>query len=292
MKTKKEKIDDFKNLLQIWKENNEIEYENFTNSINETNSNEYKKIIKIAESIFPKYVDFLNKQVYKREDIDIELLQEKFILNDSNFLENIFSNNSKIKITPALLYWMYFDYSYEFMVEKMEILRMNDKASFFHKQYASYVIKAIKRKSVKDGLRTKEDWEEHEINIRKILSSNPINVNYDASKPRGRKKEAISIDEKYYEFISTYLKNNNTARDIAYIKIALEELEKVGNKKVTAFQEFIINELKIKKVVHINGILKNYSELISKDSMGNYFKDKEDNRKIIDEIKNELNKIK
>ena len=33
------------------------------------------------------------------------------------------------------------------------------KASFFHKQYASYVIKAIKRKSVKDGLRTKEDWE-------------------------------------------------------------------------------------------------------------------------------------
>ena len=291
MKTKKEKIDDFKNLLQIWKENNQIEYENFTNSIYETNSNEFKKIIKIAESIFPKYVDFLNKQVYKREDIDIELLQEKFILNDSNFLENIFSNNSKIKITPALLYWMYFDYSYEFMVEKMELLRMNDKASFFHKQYASYVIKAIKRKSVKDGLRTKEDWEKHEINIRNILSSNPINVNYDASKPRGRIKESISIDEKYYEFISTYLKNKNTARDIAYLKIALEEIEAVEIGKITAFQEFIIHELKIKNVVHVNGIQKNYSELISEDSKGNYFKDKEDNRNIIEGIKRKLNKI-
>jgi len=291
MKTKKEKIDDFKNLLQIWKENNEIEYENFTNSIYETNSNEFKKIIKIAESIFPKYVDFLNKQVYKREDIDIELLQEKFILNDSNFLENIFSNNSKIKITPALLYWLYLDNSYEFMVEKMEFLRMNDKASFFHKQFAYFVIRAIKRKSVKDGFRTKEHWKKHEINIRNILSINPITTEFDESKPRGRAKETISIDEKYHEFISTYLKNNSSARDIAYLKIAIEEIEALEIGKITAFQEFIIHELKIEEVVHVNGIQKNYRELISKDSKGNYFKDKEDNRNIIEGIKRKLNKI-
>ncbi len=291
MKTKLEKVEDLKNHLQVWKKNNEIEYENFTNSIYETDSNQFKKIIKIAESIFPKYVDFLNKQVYKREEIDIESLQEKFILKDSNFLENIFSNNSKSNITPALLYWLYFDYSYEFMVEKMELLRMNDNASFFHKQFASFVIKAIKRKSVKDGFRTKDDWKKHEINIRNILSKNPITAEFDESKPRGRKKEYISIDNKYYEFISNYLENNKSARDIVYLKIALEEIGAVEDKKITAFRDFIINELKFENVVHVNGLQDIYSELTSEDLMGSYFKDKKDNRIIIDKIKNELNKI-
>ena len=39
MKTKLEKVEDLKNHLQVWKKNNEIEYENFTNSIYETDSN-------------------------------------------------------------------------------------------------------------------------------------------------------------------------------------------------------------------------------------------------------------
>ena len=72
---------------------------------------------------------------------------------------NEFHTPNKRSIVPAMLAWLYYGRSYECMVEQGEELTKRKDIPTLYKWLVSGMVKFIIRKSIANGMRTKEDWQ-------------------------------------------------------------------------------------------------------------------------------------
>jgi hypothetical protein len=168
------------------------------------------------------------------------------------------------------------------------------------------IIKMLVRKSIKLGLRTKEDWEKHHSSMRLADSEDALDWAMSPDEPaekkkRGRPSTAMPLPEMFTSAVRSpkkligklgdYLTTKHSQLDIARLKIALDELR------------FIVSPVDIKSlrdalagqfgsdihIIHERGIQEAYSRLASTISTkGKRVADIGEDRAAIDEIKNFL----
>ncbi len=266
-----QEFESFKQNLRDWMDNHQDEYDLFEEEMNRKDSAGYQMIMSKAISILPQYEKIIKQRINKGkyEDItDIETLFQKENLAQSLIEE--FNNPPRESIVPSMLCWLYFGQSFERMIEKGQELKLNPEISFFQKIFISYTIKLMIKQSVKLGLRTKEDWKEYN-KLKKVIENNE-EINWameeeaiknvaDEKKKAGRKKidipfpellmSAVSDKDGLIKRIEEHITIKHTELDLAYLKIALEELAYMFPCDVKLFRNSL--EKQYGEKVHIIG---------------------------------------
>lgn len=310
-------FDNFKQSLRDWKDNHLEEYNLFEEEMNSRDAVGYQKIMNLAITIVPAYKKLITQKNNQGVFNDITDIENKFTENKlAQTLIAEFNNPNKNSIIPAMLYWLYFGQSFERMVEKGEEFRKLPNIGYLNKFVIKSAIGLLRNKSIQLGLRTKADWEKHHNLMKEVDSSEVLSL--DLSEAISKKSERLTSNEAVPEQtsqlqaektkktlsellsktttkkpidveyrIEKYLFSKRTQRDIAFLKIALEELRFIAIPcEATVFREAL--DLQYGNIIGVRGIQKVYEELNTFDNNGKMRKNDIENREAIDAIKNIL----
>lgn len=284
-------FDNFKQRIKDWMDAHSEEYDCFEEEMNRKDNAGYQQILTKAFSLVPKYQKIIRKRVNQASTEDISDIETLF--SENNLAESLikeFEKTSPESIVPAMLSWLYFGKSFERMVERGEEIRRNPETTFTQRIAILPIIKLLIARSISLGLRTKTDWEEHRELMELAESENAMDWAMNditaEKKTVGRKSDLRQIPEELIQPIEDFLRDSNSQRDIACLKIALEEMMLSKSGGIKAFRETLHEQYRSKNI-HIipeRGIQKAYKELTDFVG-GKRVKDLPENRAYIDEIK-------
>ncbi|MDR3327339.1 MAG: DUF6043 family protein, partial [Prevotellaceae bacterium] len=296
-----QEYDNFKQSLKDWMDTHPEEYDYFEAEMNGQDALGYQKILHKAIKLVPQYRKALLKKANQGMFSDISDIEELFVDNKlAQSLIDELANADKDTFVPAMLSWLYFGQSFERMVEIGEELRKQSDAGYLKKFAIASTINMLISKSIKLGLRTKANWEEHRKLMQMVDSDNAVDWAIDNATPNekkkvGRKKTDKSLTEMFSyrvkdnEFllnkIEEYLQTKHTDQDLALLKIALEELRYIESIEIKPFRDALAQQYG-GKIVGERGIQKAYRELNSFiEGRGTFVKDFGKDREVIDGIK-------
>lgn len=151
-------FDNFKQRLRDWMNVHQEAYDQFEESMNQRDSVGYQMIMTKVMMLIPEYQKLIKKKINTGtfDNIsDIETLLSKESI--AKAIINEFEGSDENIIIPLALCWLYFGKSFERMIEQGEEIKNNPETSFLQKQPAAHTIKLLISKSIKLGLRSKED---------------------------------------------------------------------------------------------------------------------------------------
>ena len=155
-----QEYDNFKRLIKEWLDNHPDEYADFVEEMNDKKFKGFFKVFKIATKLAPKYKEAARKRIGDDRTPDFEELENILLHSDlAEKIVNEFHNPNKKSIVPAMLAWLYYGRSYECMVEQGEELTQRKDIPKLYKWLISGMVKFIIRKSITNGMRSKEDWQ-------------------------------------------------------------------------------------------------------------------------------------
>lgn len=286
-----QEYDNFKRLIREWLDSHPDEYATFVEEMNDKRFIGFFKVFNVATKLVPKYKEATRKRAGDDRDPDFEELEN--ILLHSDLAEKIvgeFQNPDKRSIIPAMLAWLYYGRSYECMVEQGEELTKRKDISRLYKWLVSCLVKFIIKKSISNGMRTKEDWQAFRKQQKAIEENslvewsmedeeeNPIEEDEDmqeeettsdkAPKTAGRKADTrtlpellIGNTETLIEKISIRLSTHATETDIARLYIALVEYRFMHRCPMKTFRNALQKQYEGMNIVHERGIQKAYKNL-------------------------------
>ena len=269
---------------------------------------------------YPTYTSL--SKILGAEVVNYNLKEENGWIPDFEELENIllhsdlaekivneFHNPNKKSIVPAMLAWLYYGRSYECMVEQGEELTQRKDIPKLYKWLISGMVKFIIRKSITNGMRSKEDWQVFRKQQKAIEENTLVEwaieededtdeedtdtLSEEQPKTAGRKADTRTLSELLIERhailierIGTRLKTHATETDIARLFIALVEYRFMRKCPIKTFRNALHNQFKEQEIVHERGIQKAYRNLIS--PLGNskkLIKDIGEDHEAIEELK-------
>ena len=243
-------------------------------------------------------------------DYDFEELENVLLQSDlAEKIVNEFHTPNKRSIVPAMLAWLYYGRSYECMVEQGEELTKRKDIPTLYKWLVSGMVKFIIRKSIANGMRTKEDWQVFRKQQKAIEENSLVEwaieededmdeeetdmLQEEQPKTAGRKADTRTLPELLIERhdilierIGTRLKTHATETDIARLFIALVEYRFMRKCPIKTFRNALHEQFKEQEIVHERGIQKAYKNLIS--PLGNskkLVKDIGEDHEAIEELK-------
>ena len=298
-------FDDFKQRLREWMESHPAEYDWFEAEMNRKDDAGYQMVFMQAVALVPEYQQIISKRVNRGPEEDISDIEQFF--TENKLAEKLIAEFDKAPeetIVPAMLCWLYFGQSFERMVERGEELHRNREIPFHQRMAIPLMIKMLVRKSIKLGLRTKEDWKKQHSAMR--LADNEDVLEWAMNKPaekkkRGRPSTAMSLPEMFTSAVRNskkltgklgdYLTTKHTQLDIARLKIALDELRFIVSPvDIKSFRDALAGQFEPDiHIIHERGIQEAYSRLTSAISIQNKrVADIGEDRAAIDEIKDFL----
>lgn len=284
-------FNEFKLHIKKWMDAHPKEYNSFENEMEKKSNVGYLKIVKMIDSYVPEYKQILSR--IKREDFDNVILDIETLFEKSKIGEKLveeFHKTPKKSLVPTMLAWIYYGKAYERMVERGEEIRKNPQLGSIYKIMITLTINFIVKRSIKSGLRTKEDWVRHKQMMKLAESDDVVDWaidgdSKDENKKAGRKPDTQILPEDKLTKIGEILKNSNTQYGLACLKIALEEMNLSKPKGIKAFREALYKEYGENiEVISERGIQDSYKGLTSLLADGTPTKNHKDNREYIDQI--------
>ena len=155
-----QEYDNFKRLIKEWLDSHPNEYADFVEEMNDKKFKGFFNIFNTAVRLVPKYKEAARKRIGDDRNPDFEELENVLLQSDlAEKIVNEFHTPNKRSIVPAMLAWLYYGRSYECMVEQGEELTKRKDIPTLYKWLVSGMVKFIIRKSIANGMRTKEDWQ-------------------------------------------------------------------------------------------------------------------------------------
>ena len=155
-----QEYDNFKRLIREWLDSHPDEYAAFVEEMNDKEFKGFVKVFKVATTLVPRYKEATRRRIGDDKISDFEELEN--VLLDSDLAQKIvneFHHSKRRSIIPAMLAWLYYGRSYECMVEQGEELTQRKDIPKLYKWLISGMVKFIIRKSITNGMRSKEDWQ-------------------------------------------------------------------------------------------------------------------------------------
>lgn len=299
----------FKAKLREWMETHPEEYAAFEESMNTRDMAGCQAVLLQAIALIPKYRKLAaakaNEGLFDHVD-EIEQAAQ-----DNDLARKLIGECEQPVAgspVPAMLCWLYFGKSFERMVEHCEELRRSPDLGYFQKITMSATIRLLIARSIKLGLRTREEWKAHREAMR-LAESNQVldwameessNDRNDSKRKPGRPGTIRSLTEMFTPTVSrpeelrrkigTYLLTRHTQTDIARLKIALEELRYLTLPiPIKPFRDALQEEYGREiRIVHERGIQEAYSRLTEPLLAGKSVRDRGPEVVAIREIKDFL----
>ncbi|MFR9592570.1 MAG: DUF6043 family protein [Rikenellaceae bacterium] len=259
--------DVFLKSLKQWIADNQDDYCEFEGMMDNAPSEGYNSILMRALTILPKFQNMVQSKCNATTEIEIDDIVEaarnaglgKLLVG---CIQSPEQHNQTDNFIPAMLAWLYFGRSWEGMVERGEAILKLPTTNVFQKLYTTLGLKMIVRSSIKNGMRTKNDWSKY-YELRKSIETDDVlgsALSGNTVMKLGRKSSAVKpIIEFISDDLTTRQKQTLVKRIVAYIKghkedtarhtatmvAALEHHEYLGNYTNRNFYESIKAELKV-----------------------------------------------
>ncbi|KAA6336520.1 hypothetical protein EZS27_015336 [termite gut metagenome] len=230
-----------------------------------------ERIVKKAILFAPQYKKLIGKKVDQGWFDDISDIEQLFSGNKlAQSLLNEFEHADKNTFILTMLAWLYFGKSFERLVEHGEELRRNPKNSYLQKYFITSTIKLLVFRSIRLGMRTTADWEEHQKLMQLVNGDEAMDWIIEnppgEKKKAGRKKTDMSLAEMFshrvedkellQNRIGEYLRTKHTNQDLARLKIALDELDYTSRLKSNRCGMLWLGNMRIKSKLWEKGVSK------------------------------------
>lgn len=276
------------------------EYDAFVEEVNDKSFEGIQCVYSLAMRLVPQLMAKAKEQVHgdlNRTEPDASIFTADDTLAEQLVAE--FRNTEKSTLVPAILSWLYYGRCYETMIERLEGL-IDESNSRIYKWICGFMIKFVIRGSIRNKMRTREDWEQY----RREREMSPLDAAMDSLQPKEKEPTTepkldarqtgthslaalILADDKQriIDKMRTRLASKSTQRDIAMMKVALEEAGITMNCSVRTFRDALQAEFPEYAIVLERGIQRCYKFLLDTDvRTGKLQKDVGEDRILIDEI--------
>ena len=249
----------FKQEIKNWLDSYPNEYDAFVAEVNDKSASGLHKIYKLGCKLTPQMM-----RQYKSEchgDLADEHRLQSYSA-DSDAAKSLieeFHNVKSDSIVPAMLAWLYYGKCYETMVAQLETEANNPANNFFEKKMAAIMIKITIKSSIRNNMRTREDWQDYYRDKKAIEENRIVEENIDelfsdgksvTEQPQPDKcmpqtlKDYLHGDkEKVLERIRLRVATLHTGTDLARLYLALQEEELLNGCDVTTFHRLLAQEM-------------------------------------------------
>ncbi len=169
-----------------------------------------------------------------------------------------FHNLQSDSIVPAMLAWLYYGKCYESMVTQLEAEIHNHANNFFERKIAAIMIKLVIKSSIRNKMRTKEDWQNFHRDRKNIEENRIVETSVEELCDDEQIGEGLSREEPASPTLKDYLHGNqeeilvkirsrvstqHTGADLARLYFALQEEGLLTGCDVTTFHKLLAKEL-------------------------------------------------
>ena len=169
-----------------------------------------------------------------------------------------FHNIDKDSIVPAMLAWLYYGKCYETMVNQLEVEANNPRNNFIEQKIAAIMMRVVIKSSIRNKMRTKEDWESFKREKKIIEEGNVMescieeleSVNEVITEIPTNTEQSLCLrdyllgdKETLLEKIKLRVSTQHTGTDLARLYFALQEEQLLSHCDVTTFHKLLGNEL-------------------------------------------------
>lgn len=135
------------------------EYDRFVAEVNDKSAIGLYKVFKVGMKLAPKLMRRYQTECHGDLADERQMQDYAADADTAKLLVDEFHNIDKDSIVPAMLAWLYYGKCYETMVNQLEAEANNPRNNFIEQKIAAIMIRVVIKSSIRNKMRTKEDWE-------------------------------------------------------------------------------------------------------------------------------------
>lgn len=248
----------FKQEIKEWLNSHPEEYDRFVAEVNDKSAIGLYKVFNVGMRLAPKLMHRYRTECHG--DLAEERKIQDYVADTdtAKSLVDEFHSINKGSIVPAMLAWLYYGKCYETMVNQLEAEANNPRNSFIEQKIAAIMIRVVIKSSIRNKMRTKEDWESFKREKKAIEEKNvmescieelavvdePIaEVPVNTEQPLLLGDYLLGDKEILLERIKLRVSTQHTGTDLARLYFALQEEQLLSHCDVTTFHRLLVNEM-------------------------------------------------
>lgn len=248
----------FKQEIKEWLDGHPEEYDRFVAEVNDKSAIGLYKVFNVGMRLAPKLMRRYRAECHGDLADERKIQDYAADADTAKLLVDEFHSIDKGSIVPAMLAWLYYGKCYETMVNQLEAEANNPRNNFIEQKIAAIMIRVVIKSSIRNKMRTKEDWESFRREKRAIEEGNVMESCIEELEPMNEvitemptnteqslclRDYLLGDKEALMERIKLRVSTQHTGTDLARLYFALQEEQLISHCDVTTFHKLLGNEL-------------------------------------------------
>lgn len=248
----------FKQEIKEWLDGHPEEYDRFVAEVNDKSAIGLYKVFNVGMRLAPKLMRRYRAECHGDLADERKIQDYAADADTAKLLVDEFHSIDKGAIVPAMLAWLYYGKCYETMVNQLEAEANNPRNNFIEQKIAAIMIRVVIKSSIRNKMRTKEDWESFRREKRAIEEGNVMESCIEELEPMNEvitemptnteqslclRDYLLGDKEALMERIKLRVSTQHTGTDLARLYFALQEEQLLSHCDVTTFHKLLGNEL-------------------------------------------------
>lgn len=248
----------FKQEIKEWLDGHPEEYDRFVAEVNDKSAIGLYKVFNVGMRLAPKLMRRYRAECHGDLADERKIQDYAADADTARLLVDEFHSIDKGSIVPAMLAWLYYGKCYETMVNQLEAEANNPRNNFIEQKIAAIMIRVVIKSSIRNKMRTKEDWESFRREKRAIEEGNVMESCIEELEPMNEvitemptnteqslclRDYLLGDKEALMERIKLRVSTQHTGTDLARLYFALQEEQLLSHCDVTTFHKLLGNEL-------------------------------------------------
>lgn len=248
----------FKQEIKEWLDGHPEEYDRFVAEVNDKSAIGLYKVFNVGMRLAPKLMRRYRAECHGDLADERKIQDYAADADTAKLLVDEFHSIDKGSIVPAMLAWLYYGKCYETMVNQLEAEANNPRNNFIEQKIAAIMIRVVIKSSIRNKMRTKEDWESFRREKRAFEEGNVMESCIEELEPMNEvitemptnteqslclRDYLLGDKEALMERIKLRVSTQHTGTDLARLYFALQEEQLLSHCDVTTFHKLLGNEL-------------------------------------------------
>lgn len=278
----------FKQEIKEWLDGHPEEYDRFVAEVNDKSAIGLYKVFNVGMRLAPKLMRRYRAECHGDLADERKIQDYAADADTAKLLVDEFHSIDKGSIVPAMLAWLYYGKCYETMVNQLEAEANNPRNNFIEQKIAAIMIRVVIKSSIRNKMRTKEDWESFRREKRAIEEGNVMESCIEELEPMNEvitemptnteqslclRDYLLGDKEALMERIKLRVSTQHTGTDLARLYFALQEEQLLSHCDVTTFHKLLGNELpncNLKSVRNLQIATKKLNDSTNKGKIKDY----------------------
>ena len=248
----------FKQEIKEWLDSHPEEYDRFVAEVNDKSAIGLYKVFNVGMRLAPKLMRRYRVECHGDLADEWKIQDYAADSDTAKLLVDEFHGIDKDSIVPAMLAWLYYGKCYETMVNQLETEVNNPRNNFIEQKIAAIMMRVVIKSSIRNKMRTKEDWENFKCEKKAIKEKNVMEscieeletVNEPITETPINAEQSLHLrdyllgdKETLLERIKLRVSTQHTGTDLARLYFALQEEQLLSHCDVTTFHRLLASEM-------------------------------------------------